>query len=113
MLIISTPLLVSSVNQEFASGQLLVGSGCVAGENKVPSFDRFVARKAGFGRRLVDRFAICKLSEAPASGGGVFLRVLYHELNVNGRPRDERLFTPKHFIVFLGWNVAPGQPGNN
>src|SRR5580698_1276530 len=103
MLIISSPLLVSSVNQEFASGQLLVGSGCVAGENKVPSFDRFVARKAGFGRRLVDRFAICKLSESPAASRSILLRVLHHELNINGRPSNEGLFTAKHFIVFLGW----------
>ena len=36
-------------------------------EHKVLSFARFVARKAGFVRRLVGRFAVFKLSEPPAT----------------------------------------------
>jgi hypothetical protein len=42
------------------------------GEDIVPSFGRFVARKAGFEQRLVGRLAIFKLSEPPAARRGVF-----------------------------------------
>jgi hypothetical protein len=42
------------------------------GEDKIPSFGRLMARKAGFEHRLVGRFAVFKLSEPPASRRGVF-----------------------------------------
>src|SRR5580700_8490826 len=45
---------------------------CVAGEDKVASFDRLVAGEAGSEQRLVRGFAIFELSEAPAARRRVF-----------------------------------------
>ena len=42
------------------------------GEDKVASFDTFVAGQAGFVRRLVSRFAVVELSKPPAAHRGVF-----------------------------------------
>ena len=45
---------------------------CVMSEDQVASFDRLVAGKAGFERRLFGRFAVLvKLSEPPAARRGV------------------------------------------
>jgi len=44
---------------------------CVAGEDKVPSFDGSVTGEAGFVHNLVGRFAIIELSEPPATCRGV------------------------------------------
>jgi hypothetical protein len=83
------------------------------GKDKVPSFGRLVARKTGFVHRLVGRFAVFELTEPPAAGRGVFSGVLDHQLNINGGPGNERLFTVKDFVVFLRRDVTPGQPDNN
>jgi hypothetical protein len=68
-----------------------------------------VAGKAGFEQRRVGRFAVFELSKPPASGGGVFFRVLHHKLNVRGGSGHERLGAAKDFVVFLRRKVAPGE----
>src|SRR5262245_17436455 len=50
-------------------------------EDKVARFDDLVAGKAGVVRRLAGGFAVVELSETPAARGGVFARVLDHELH--------------------------------
>ena len=55
------------------------------GEDEIASFDRLVAGKAGFEQRRAGRFAVFELSTPPASGRGVFFRVLDHKLNVRSR----------------------------
>ena len=42
-------------------------SGCVTSENEVAVFGRLVTGKTGFVGRLVGRFAIIELGEAPAA----------------------------------------------
>src|ERR1700677_3371756 len=88
-------------------------SGCVTGEDKVTSFGRLMARKAGFGHRLIHRFTVRELSESPAAGRGVLSGILDHELNISGRPRNERLFPAKDFVVLRRRHVTIGQPGNH
>src|SRR5271154_3918804 len=82
-----------------------LASGRVVGEDKVASFDRLVARKAGFEQRFVRRFAVFELSKSPATRRSVFSGVLHHELNVRGGTGHERLGTAKDFVVFLRRNV--------
>jgi hypothetical protein len=64
-------------------------------------------------RCLVGGFAVFELSESPVARRCVLFGVLDHEPNICGRPCNERLFTTKDFVVFLRWDVAPGQPRNN
>jgi hypothetical protein len=45
-------------------------------EDEVPSFGRFVVRKAGLGYCFVGRFAVSELTESPAAGCGVLSRIL-------------------------------------
>ena len=78
------------------------------GEDKVASFDRLVAGKAGFEQRRVGRFAVFELSKPPATCRGIFFRVLDHKLNVRGGSGHERLGAAKDFVVFLGRNITPG-----
>ena len=47
---------------------MLSVSGCITGEDKVVSFDRLVAGKAGIEHCLVGEFAVIKLSKSPATG---------------------------------------------
>src|SRR5262245_34346518 len=73
-----------------------------------------MAGKAGLEHGLVGGFAVVELSESPAAGRGVLLRVLDHELKpVLWRPGHERLGTTKDLVVFLRRVVAPGQSGND
>jgi hypothetical protein len=83
------------------------------GEYEVPRFNGHVARKTGFEQRLVGRFAVFKLSEPPTARGRVFFFILDHKLNICGSTGNEGLATAKDFVVFLGRDVTPGQPGNN
>ncbi len=57
---------------------------CVMSEDKIASFNRFVARKASFELRRVVRLAVFELRETPAARRGVLSRILDHELNVRG-----------------------------
>src|SRR5271165_5119721 len=84
-------------------------SRCIMSEDKVASFDRLVAGKAGFEQRRVRRFAVFELSKPPATGRGIFFRVFDHKLNVRGGSGHERLRTPKDFVVFLGRDITPGE----
>src|SRR5690349_4204096 len=84
------------------------------GEDEVAGFGRPVAGKAGVEHRRVDRLAIVELSEPPAPGRGVSPLVLDHELNaVLGGSGHEGLGTAEGLVVFLRWNVAPGEPGDD
>src|SRR5438876_12097351 len=76
-------------------------SGGVTGEDEVASLGLLVAGKAGLHERLVARFAVHEVSESPAARRGVLCRVLDHELNVRGRPGNERLGPAKDLVVFL------------
>jgi putative iron-dependent peroxidase len=78
-------------------------------EDKVASFDRLVAGKAGFEQRRVRRFAVFELSKPPATGRDIFFRVFDHKLNVRGGSGHERLGTAKDFVVFLGRDITPGE----
>jgi hypothetical protein len=51
---------------------LAFASRCVMGEDKVASFDRLVAREAGFEQRLVGRSAVFELSKPPTARRRVF-----------------------------------------
>src|SRR5262245_35190335 len=67
------------------------GSRCVACEDEVASSGEVVAGKARFQQCLVAGFAVFEMTESPAARRGVSTRVLDHELDVRGRPRDEGL----------------------
>src|SRR5215475_1640788 len=86
---------------------------CVLGVNVVTSFDRHVARETSVEIRLWIRFAVFELSEPPTARLGVFLGIFDHELDIQGRTGNKRLFTSKYFIVFLRRSVTPGQPRND
>src|SRR5271165_4699711 len=83
-------------------------SRCIMGEDKVASFDRLVAGKAGFKQRRVRSFAVFELSKPPAAGRGIFFRVFDHKLNVRGGSGHERLGTAKDFVVLFGRDITPG-----
>ena len=68
-----------------------------------------MAGKAGFEQRRVGRFAVFELSKPPASGRGIFFRVLDHKLNVRSGSGHERLGAAKDFVVFLRRKIAPGE----
>jgi hypothetical protein len=55
-------------------------------KNVVTVFSRRVAGEALCVQRFVARFAVREVGETPAAGCGVFLRILYHELNVHRGP---------------------------
>src|SRR5437868_5942754 len=62
--------------------------GCVLGEDKVVIFGRRVAGKAGLVHGFAIGLAVGELRKSPASGRGIFLRILDHELNVARRAGD-------------------------
>jgi len=67
-----------------------------------------MAGRACFEQSLVARCTVfVEMSEPPASGRGVLLGVLDHELNVRGRPGNEGLGTAKDVVVFLRRDVTP------
>jgi hypothetical protein len=72
---------------------------CVPGEDKVARFDLIVAEEAGLHQRLVARFAVLEVSEAPTARCGVLFLVLDHKLNVRWAARYERLGLAKDFVV--------------
>jgi hypothetical protein len=78
---------------------------CVTGEDKVARFDLIVAGEAGFHERLVGRFAVLEVSEAPTARCGVLFCVLDHKLNVRWGAGYERLGLAKDFVVFLRRHV--------
>jgi hypothetical protein len=81
--------------------------------DKVASFDKLMAGKAGSMHRLVGRFAVFELSEPPAACRGVFSRVLHRQLKIDGSAGNEGLSLTKDFVVFLRRNVTPGEPRND
>jgi len=83
-------------------------------KDKVLSFSRLVAGKAGFYHRLPDRFTVVELSKPPASRRGIFFCVLDHKLNpVLGWAGHKRLLSAKGLVVFLRRVIAPGEPGDD
>src|SRR5262245_47003944 len=90
--------------------------GRVASEDEIASLDWIVAGEAGlhlcFGRRHA---VLVELRVSPASGRGVFLRVLDHEREVPlGRvPGDEGLLSAEDLVVLLRRHVLPGDPGDD
>jgi hypothetical protein len=78
---------------------------CVLSENKVPRSAR-VARETGFHERLIARLAVLEMTEPPASRRGVLFRILDHELNVRGRPGNERFFDTKSTSDAVGTEVS-------
>ena len=71
-------------------------SSRVVGEDEVAVLDGAVAVVAACSRPVGERLAVVELRVTPATGRGVFLRVLDHELDaVLGRPGHERLGLPK------------------
>jgi hypothetical protein len=86
---------------------------CVTGEDKVARFDLIVAGEAGFHERLVARFAILEVSEAPTARCGVLFCVLDHKLNVRWGAGYERLGLAKDFVVFLRRHVTVMQSGDD
>jgi hypothetical protein len=63
----------------------------VAGKDIIAVFCGFVAGEAGFVQRFVAGSAIREVGVSPTTAPGILLRVLDHELNVHGRPGNERL----------------------
>src|SRR6266852_8137307 len=86
---------------------------CVTGEDKVARFDLIVAGEAGFHERLVARFTVLEVSEAPTARCGVLFCVLDHKLDVRWGAGYERLCLAKDFVVFLRRHVTVMQSGND
>src|SRR5262245_42515730 len=63
----------------------------VAGKDIIAVFCGFVAGEAGFVQGFVAGSAVREVSVSPTTAPGILLRVLDHELNVHGRPGNERL----------------------
>src|SRR5262249_54805987 len=92
---------------------------CVMGENEIVIFGRLMTRETGLHQLLVAGFAVGEIAETPATGGGVFLGVLDHELHVHARTRDERLNSGagesfgQNFVVIRRRDLVPVQRRNH
>src|SRR5262249_50466753 len=66
---------------------------------------------------LVARFSVREVSEAPAACRRIFLRVLDHELNIQGRSDNDRLsageLTGQSFVVVFRQDTRPMNRGND
>src|SRR5690348_11106185 len=100
-------------------GSLNSGARRVTGEDEVATFGRLVAREAGLVQRLVTGFAVLEVGKSPAASRGVILRVLHHELNILGRPRNGRLQAGarkadrQDLVVVARRGLIPMQCGND
>lgn len=82
-------------------------------KNQVAPICLLVAWETTFHKRRVARFAVLEVTEAPAAGRSVLLRVLDHELNVRGCSGNERLSLAKYLVVFLRRHDAVVQCSND
>src|SRR4029077_11869463 len=86
---------------------------CITGEDKVARSLR-VTGEAGFHQTVVAKRAVfVEVTKAPAARRGVLFGVLDHELNVRGRPGNERLGAAEDVVVFVRRNVTPVHGGND